>query len=67
MRIRLDRVLLAALLSAALFCAACLKVAPYQRPPAAPPPEFKEGPPSGWIKFGLNSYIDTDSFTIHRG
>jgi NodT family efflux transporter outer membrane factor (OMF) lipoprotein len=39
----------AALLAAlALLCSGCLKVAPYQRPAAAIPQNFKEQPPEGW-------------------
>jgi NodT family efflux transporter outer membrane factor (OMF) lipoprotein len=40
--------LLLALLTAALFSAACLKVPAYQRPSAVVPAQYKEPPPPGW-------------------
>ena len=40
--------LLPSLAAAALFCGACLKLPPYQKPTAAVSPAFKEEPPAGW-------------------
>jgi NodT family efflux transporter outer membrane factor (OMF) lipoprotein len=40
--------LAAAALFASLFCGACLKLPPYQKPAAAVPAAFKEAPPEGW-------------------
>src|ERR1039457_1007982 len=37
-----------AALFASLFCGACLKLPPYQKPTAAVPAAFKEEPPEGW-------------------
>ena len=41
-------VLLSAVTAASLFCGACLKLPPYQKPAAAVPAAFKEEPPEGW-------------------
>jgi NodT family efflux transporter outer membrane factor (OMF) lipoprotein len=41
-------ILLTSLTAASLFCGACLKLPPYQKPTAAVPAAFKEEPPAGW-------------------
>jgi NodT family efflux transporter outer membrane factor (OMF) lipoprotein len=42
------RIRILTLVAAALLCAGCLKVPPYQRPAALAPQSFKEAPPAGW-------------------